>query len=405
MATRVRKNKSAGADYPLLVTATALVLFGLIAIWATSITDALNTTRDGLPLHFVLAQLKWLALGIVAAAAAYIVGYRLLARMSIVLMLAALMLLLAVLIFDTQGSLASRWIILFGLSVQPSEIAKPIMVIYLAYWLSSKGDKLSDKDAGLIPFVVLVGVYVALIMFQPDLSTAIILAAVALVMFLMAGASWKRVGILMAGGFGVAMAAALLVEYQRDRIFGFIFGGSNDAALQQDLVRELTQSAGVFGHGLDEMQTQTLRALGAHMDFIFAYTTYGFGIFTALALVAAFLYLGYRTVRIARQARDELGMLIGVGIGCWLLLQALIHIGVNVGALPITGMTLPFISYGGSSLMACMIGVGILLSISKDGGRRETRKSASYSYGGRNGRPRVSSTHRSAGASRTRARR
>ena len=125
----------------------------------------------------------------------------------------------------------------------------------------------------------------------------------------------------------------------------------------------------------------------------------------AVVLVAAFLDLGDRAVRIARQAPDELGMLIGAGIGCWLLLQALIHIGVNVGVLPITGMTLPFVSYGGSSLLACMVGVGILLSISSDAGRRETRKSAAYSYGGRNRRPRVSSSHGGGRAARTRARR
>jgi cell division protein FtsW len=401
----MRKNRLGDADYPLLVTATALVLFGLIAIWATSIADAIRETEGVAPLFFVMAQLKWLGIGIIAAASAYAVGYRFLARISIILMVAALLLLIAVFIFGKSDYGSARRIILFGLSVQPSEIAKPIMVIYLACWLSSKGDKINDTDSGLIPFLILVGIYVALILLQPNLSTAIILAAVALIMFLMAGANLKRVGTVMAGGFGLALALALAVEYQRERIVGFLFGGDSRSAEQHELVKKLTQSAGIFGHGLEDMQLQTQLAPGAHKDFIFAYTTYGFGIFTALLLVAGFLYLGYRTVRIARQAPDDLGTLIGAGIGCWLLLQAFIHIGVNVGALPITGMTLPFISYGGSSLLACMIGVGILLSISKDAGRRETRKSAAYSYGGRNGRPRVSGSHRSAGDSRTRARR
>ena len=405
MASKVRKNRLGEADYPLLVTATALVLFGLIAIWATSIPDAIRETKGSLPIFFVVAQLKWLAIGIVAAAAAYAVGYRFLARISIFLMLAALALLVAVLIVNRDDPIAARWLYLPGFSIQPSEIAKPIMIIYLARWLSSKGDKLNDNDSGLIPFVLLVGIYVALIMFEPNLSTAIILAAVALIMFLMAGANVKRVGLMIAGGFGLAVAAALPVKYQRDRIFGFLFGGDSGAAKQRELVLDLTQSAGVFGHGLDEVQVRTQQTPGAHMDFIFAFTTYGFGIFTALLLVAAFLYLGYRAVRIARQAPDGLGALIGAGIGCWLLLQAFIHIGVNVGALPITGMTLPFISYGGSSLLACMIGVGILLSISRDAGRRETRKSEAYSYRGRYRRPRVSGSHRSAGAARTRARR
>jgi cell division protein FtsW len=405
MANRVRKNRMGEADYPLLVTATVLVLFGLIAIWATSIPDAISETGGSLPIYFVVAQLKWLVIGTVAAAAAYVVGYRFLARMSIFLMLAVLGLLVAVLIVNHDDPIAARWLYLPGFSIQPSEIAKPIMIIYLARWLSSKGDKLNDNDSGLIPFVFLVGVYVALIMFEPNLSTAIILATVALIMFLLAGANVKRVSMMIAGAFGIAVVAALAVKYQRERIFGWLFGGDSGAAQQHEMVLNLTQSAGMVGHGLDELQVQTQQTPGAHMDFIFAFTTYGFGIVAALLLVAAFLYLGYRAVRIARQAPDNLGALIGAGIGCWLLLQALIHIGVNVGALPITGMTLPFISYGGSSLLACMIGVGILLSISRDGGRRETRKGAAYSYGGRYRRPRVSGSHRSAGAARTRARR
>jgi cell division protein FtsW len=405
MTTRVRKNRLGEIDYPLLVTVTALVLFGLIAIWATSVSDAMRETNGSAPLGYVVAQIKWLAIGTVAAVVAYAVGYRTLAQISIPLMLATLLLLSAVLVFGEYDYGSYRRIVILGFNVQPSEIAKPIMIIYLARWLSSKGDKLNDNDSGMIPFILLVGIYVALIMFQPNFSTALILAAVALMMFLMAGATLKRVGLMIVGGFGLALAAVLPVSYQRERILGFLFGGNSNAAQQRELVLDLTQSAGIVGNGLDKMHARTQSALGAHKDFIFAFTTYGFGIIAALLIIGAFLYLAYRAVRIARRAPDDLGALTAAGIGCWILLQALIHIGVNVGALPITGMTLPFVSYGGSSLLACMTGMGVLLSISRDAVRRETKKNAAYSYGGRNRRPRVSGAHRGGSAARTRTRR
>ncbi len=391
MATRIRTTK---LDLPLLLTAAGLTLFGLVAVWATSVSDAMRWTEGDSPFMFVLSQTQWLLIGAVVAAAVYMLGYRNLARLSTILALGVLLLLIAVLFFGKSDYGAYRRLVILGFSVQPSEIAKPVLILYLARWLSSKRGQLNDKDSALIPFLILIGIYLALILLQPNLSTAIILALVSVTMLYLAGAATRQVLAVIAGGGALTLVIAMLIPYQRARIIGFIFGGESSAAIQNRVLETLTRSAGMFGHGLETLQAQTQRMPGAHMDFIFAFVTYGFGVFTALALLAGFLFFGYRTTRIAQRAPSELGMLAAAGIGVWILLQALIHIGVNVGVLPITGITLPFVSYGGTSLVACLMGTGILLSISGDTQRKESKTSAAYLYGGRNRRPRISSARR-----------
>lgn len=401
MATRIRTAK---LDLPLLLTAAGLSLFGLVAVWATSVSDAMRWTEGNSPFMFVLSQAQWLLIGVLAAAAMYMLGYRTLARLSTALALAVLLLLVAVLFLGKSDYGSYRRLVLFGFSVQPSEIAKPVLILYLARWLSSKRDQLSDKDSALIPFLILVGIYLALILLQPNLSTAVILALVSVTMLYLAGAATRQVLAVIAGGGALTLVIAMLIPYQRARILGFLFGSENSAALQNRILETLTRSSGMFGHGIETLQAQTQRMPGAHMDFIFAFVTYGFGVFTALALLAGFLFFGYRTTRIARRAPSELGMLAAAGIGVWILLQALVHIGVNVGVLPITGITLPFISYGGTSLVACLMGTGILLSISSDTQRKESKTGAAYLYGGRNRRPRISSARRRPGPAGRRAR-
>ena len=402
MVSRLKKGRN--LDYLLLFAVCGLTLFGLIAVWATSITDAMKWSDGRFPLQFVTAQMMWTGVAGVAAFIAYKLGYRFLSQISMGLMFITIALLVIVFIAGRTAYGSSRWIEIGGFSLQPSEMLKPVMIIYLARWLSSKGAKLHDKDAGLIPFVLMVGICVTLILLQPNLSTAFILGAVALIMFLMAGADGKQVAILIAGGFGLGLMVALLIPYQRDRILGHFFNSPGTAAAQKEWLEQMAHSAGVFGQGLDGIQDFAGRFNGAHMDFIFGFITYGFGVFTALVVVAVFLFLGYRTVQIARKAPDDLGMLISVGIGSWLLIQALIHIGVNIGVAPITGLTLPFISYGGNSLVACLVGIGILLNVSKAGESREIKRNAVYAHGGRNRRPRLSGTHRRSGASRNRER-
>lgn len=398
MSARARRTqRKQNIDYPLLVTVVVLTIFGLIAVWATSIPEALKSSDNASPLKYVLAQLQSVVVGVVAAAIAYKLGYRFLAKISLPLMLVVAVLLGYVAQFGKEINGSKRWIALGSLSFQPSEIAKLVIIIYLAFWLSSKDRrKLADRDTGLIPFMILVGLYVGLVLAQPDYSTAFLMVGVALVMFLMAGADIKQVGALLLTGAVAAVVFAFSSPYRRERLYQYFVNSESPAA-------GLAKSAGFLGRGFDQVQSQANRIPGAYNDYIFAFTTYGFGIAIALLLVAAFLFLGYRAVRIAQQAPPGPGMLISIGIASWLLLQALAHIAVSAGAIPITGLTLPFISYGGSSLLACLAGVGVLLSISEER-TGETKTSAVYPYRGRNRRPRVSKSRRSTRSARKRTR-
>lgn len=392
-----RSKRKQSIDYPLLITVVALTIFGLIAVWATSIPDGLKAPVNPSALKFVTAQSLWIVVGGVAAAVAYKLGYRFLARLSLPLMGAVALLLLYVALFGKEVNGSRRWIEFAGQNFQPSEIAKLVIIIYLAHWLSSKDvSKLSDSDTGLIPFMIMLGIYVGLILAQPDYSTAFLIVGVAAVMFLMAGADLRQVGALLATGAGSGAVLALISPYRRQRLFKYFVSKESPAAA-------LVKSAGFLGQGFDEVQSQASRIPGAYNDYVFSFTTYAFGVALALLVVAAFLFLGYRAVRIAQQAPKGPGMLISIGIGTWLLLQALTHIAVNVGTIPITGLTLPFISYGGSSLLACLASVGVLLSISEDR-TRETKKSAVYPYRGRDRRPRVSKSRRGTRTARKRTR-
>ncbi|MGB9594131.1 MAG: FtsW/RodA/SpoVE family cell cycle protein, partial [Anaerolineae bacterium] len=189
MATRIRKNK---LDIPLLGTAVGLTLFGLVAVWATSIPDAMLWSGGDAPLRFVLSQTQWLLIGILVAAAVFAMGYRNLARLVPILAVAVLLLLIAVFFFGKSDYGSYRRLEIFGLSIQPSEIAKPVIILYLARWLSSKREQLNDIDAAFIPFLILVGSYLALILLQPNLSTAIILALVSVTMLYLAGAATRQ---------------------------------------------------------------------------------------------------------------------------------------------------------------------------------------------------------------------
>lgn len=398
MSVRARSREKRGSvDYPLLIAVAILIAFGLIAVWATSIPYGLVDSEGTSALSYVVAQLQWLAVGALAAFAAYKIGYRRLARLSLPLLIATTALLLYVALFGVEINGSRRWIRFGTYSIQPSEIAKLSMIIYLAYWLSSKGQKLTNKDTGLIPFMILVGSYVGLVLWQPDYSTAFLMVGVALVMFLMAGADIKQVGALLGASLGAALIFGLSSEYRRQRLFSYFTDKDSP-------IEHLIRTAGIFGQGFDRLQSEAERIPGAYNDYIFAFVVYGFGVVAALLLVAAFLFVGYRAVRIARRAPNGWGMLISIGIGSWILLQGFAHMAVNADLVPITGMTLPFISYGGSSLVACMAGVGVLLSISEDNSR-ETERSAVYSYGGRDRRPRLSRSNRRSSSSRKSARR
>lgn len=380
-------------DWMLLAVVASLLAFGVISVYSASYADAQRQTGNGA--YYFLRQMMWATLGVGAMTAAAVIDYRVWRRFSIPIMAVALLGLLAVLVLSEKRFGAQRN--LFSGSVQPSEFAKIAVIIYLAAWLSSREKTLRDARLGLVPFAILLGIITALIVAEPNFSTAILIVVTAIAMFFIAGAEIKQLGIALVV---LAITFAVLIsqsEYAQTRIRDYIQflrdpsqGGSEQA---RQAVKLLVQGglAGRGGPGAAQLDPNAYIPIG-WSDAILAIVGRDTGLLGTLLVVGLFAGLLYRGFRIALHAHDHFGMLLASGITFWLVFQAVINIGVITAMIPFTGMPLPFISYGGSSLVTAMTGIGLLLSVSR--GRRSTRQtedaSAGFIFGRGHRRPRVS---------------
>lgn len=384
-----RRNSSAAArlsatagryDIVLLVVVAVLMSFGLIMVFSASYNQA-NRLFDGNSTYYVLRQLKWTVLGLAAMGAAALLDFRLLKRLALPLMIATVLLLLSVLIFGQENLGSRRHLI--GTSVQPSEIAKVTIIIYIAYWLSSKGNRLKALSDGLAPFGVMLGMVALLVALQPDFDTTALIVLTALVMFFIAGADNKQlviIVVLVALTFWLAVTNSNYAEQRVSDYFSFL----RDPMTGSDQVRSVLNAlmrGGWFGEGLGTGDSMVQLPF---TDSIFAVIGFELGLLGTLTVVLLFGLLTWRGVRIALRSQDPFGQVLGIGLTAWITLQAFLNIAVNLAVLPFSGLTLPFISYGGSSLLACMTGIGLLLSISRYGAKQPAAVRAPVSSGSTN---------------------
>ena len=349
-------------DIWLLVIVATLVGLGLVMVFSASFTQANRFFEQ--PTYYLLRQLRWVAVGLVAMAGLALLDYRTLRRLSLILMAGTVLVLLAVLIFGTDSLGSRRHLI--GTSVQPSEIAKLTIIVYIAYWLSSKGSRLKVVSDGLAPFAVLLGMVALLIVLQPDIDTTALIVFTALLMFFVAGADSKQLAIILAIAAVTFLLVATRFSYASQRVDDYV-SFLRDPTLGSDQMQSVVQAlarGGLLGEGLGTGQSQVQLPF---TDSIFAVIGFELGFVGALGVVALFGAFAMRGLRIALRCPDSFGQILGIGVTAWITLQAFLNMGVNLGVLPFSGLTLPFISYGGSSLLACMAGVGVLLSISRYG--------------------------------------
>jgi cell division protein FtsW len=251
------------------------------------------------------------------------------------------------------------------------------MIIYLATWLSSKGEKLRDVSYGLLPFGVLLGLVAGLIVLQPDLGAAILIVFIAIAMFFLAGADPKQVALSLGASVLTFALLVLTSNNAQRRITDFVAIVRDPRQGGHPHVRmalEALAKGGVIGTGItDGTYKQLGRVPLPFSDSIFPILGEEMGLLGTWLVLALFALLAYRGFRIALRAENSYGMLLASGLTCWFIFQALINVAVNTAMVPYTGITLPFISHGGSSLVSCLAGVGLLLSISRggDGGKRE----------------------------------
>jgi cell division protein FtsW len=352
-------------DWGLLTIVVTLLALGTIMVFSASFAQGVY--GFGNPLHFFIRQIAWMLVGITALILAARLPYTFWERWSIPLMGVTLLALLAVIALGSETFGATRFF--YSGSIQPSEPAKIVIIVYISTWLASKGTRIRDVQVGLLPFGVLMGVVTVLLVSQPDISTAILIVVTATVMFFIAGAELKQ---LIVVGLGGATTFWLVIQYSAhargrvDRYLASIWDPLQSSEWQVwQGVRALLRG-GIFGVGLGNGEAKLPGYLPVSWsDNIFAVVGEELGLLGALLVIFLFTMLAYRGLRAALRAPDNFGMLLATGLTSLLILQAILNTAVTVAVAPPTGVTLPFISYGGSSLVTVLGGVGILLSISR----------------------------------------
>ncbi|HEM60830.1 MAG TPA: putative lipid II flippase FtsW [Chloroflexi bacterium] len=383
-------------DYVLLLIVVALVLIGLIMVYSATFT--LGYTYTGQPTYYLIRQAVWVAMGLDIMALMMRVEYHKWQKFSVVFMALTVLMLIFVLVAGPSVHGARRRIL--GDSIQPSEVCKLAMVLYVAHWLSSKGEKLRQVTYGLVPFAVLIGIIASLIILEPDFGTTILIVATAATMFFIAGADVIQLVVSGIVGGSTLLLVIANYEYAWDRIVAFsqdpfaMLQKPFDAVLATDTYQVMHTlvtlgSGGLTGVGLGSGQQKSMLP-AAESDAIFAVLGEELGLLGCLVVLGLFAGLAYRGFKIALRAEDPFGFVLASGITVWLTFQAMINVAVVTDTLPFTGLPLPFISLGGSSLVISLMGVGILLGISRGTGEKTEEPNASVGLGRRHGRSRVS---------------
>jgi cell division protein FtsW len=354
---------TAHMDYVLLLGVIALLLIGLMMVFSTTFDWSYEDT--GSPLTFFVKQSAWTLLGLLALAIMSRIDYMWWKQLAVPLIGATLLLLVLVLLFGSTNFGAQRTFL--NGSVQPSEPAKLAIIIYIAVWLASKGKKVQQVTYGLIPFAVLIGIVAGLIVLQPDFGTAILIVMTAGAMFFIAGADLIQLGL---GGLISGATFYLLItrtSHAADRLNQYMATMSDSGVPQHQLQQALVAlgSGGLFGRGLGAGYQKFGYLPASHTDSIFAALGEELGLAGCLLIVALFALLAQRGFKIALEARDPFGAVLAVGLTCWLIFQASINIAVVTGLIPFTGIPLPFVSKGGSAMVASLAAVGLLLSVSR----------------------------------------
>jgi len=355
-------------DYVLLGTIGILLIFGILMLSSASTVVSYQTYGDSY--YFVKHQIFYgIMPGILLFLLAIRLPYALWKKLAFWMLVISIVLLVLVLIPGIGLTIngASRWIDLKFFAFQPSEIVKITFLIYLATWLAKKGSHgISDVEYGTIPFLSIIGIVTILFLKQPDLGTLLVILAMSFLIYFIAGAPWKHIMSII--GIGALLLLVLIMSspYRAERLKTFLGGGDELGQgyhIQQAKIA--IGAGGFFGLGLGRSQQKFRYLPEVEGDSIFAIISEELGFLFGVAVILTFVLIMMRGFKIARGSPDEFGKLLAAGITIWFVIQAMMNLGAMVGLIPLTGITLPFISYGGSSLAISLFAVGLLLNISR----------------------------------------
>jgi cell division protein FtsW len=364
-AERIRVNNRTATT--LLVLVVVLVVIGLGATQSASSAVAIDQAEDRF--YFFKRQLVGVGIGTVALLVTSRIRYGFYRKVAVPGFILTIGALIAVLAFGREIGGARRWLDVGGFSFQPSEVAKVSLVFVLAYLLERKHKLLTRFGHFLVPVVFTVGTIGVLVMLQPDLGTTIIIAAGAMAVILASDTPLRFVLLLSVMVVAAAWVLAFSDEYRVDRIVGFLDPWDNASGNGYQLIQGYyaLSNGGIFGVGLGASRARWFYLPNAHTDFIFAIIGEETGLIGGLTVIGLFVALAVAGWVVAARAPDRFGRMVAAGLTAWLSFQALVNIGGVLGVLPITGIALPFVSFGSTALIVSMAALGILVNIAQAG--------------------------------------
>jgi cell division protein FtsW len=383
MSPRPKRRAAASQpiEYSLLLTATmCLLAFGVVMVFsASSTTSLLSSSGDSA--YYLKRTALFGILGLLVMRVLAVRGVQVIRALTPVILVAAFAGCLLVLMpgFGVEVNGAKRWIGAGILQIQPSEVLKVALILYGANLLATRPKMVSGGVGPMAPFLGAVAAACALVVVEPDLGTAMVVCFTAAAMLLTAGARPRDIG-LLALGLGVVIALAIMIEpYRMQRLTGFLHPGADPTGTGFQVIQAKIAigSGGIFGTGLGQGIQKAFYLPEAHTDMIAAVIGEELGFVGIAGLVGLYGLFGYAGLQIARRARDRYGKLLATGLTCMVLIQAVINLFAVLGLAPLTGVPLPFVSYGNSSMLVMLAAVGLLLNIAKGGSARSAKRPSS----------------------------
>lgn len=378
-------------DMVLLLTVLVLLVFSIIMITSIGVPKSISLTKpagmlfpscgeEGVDCFFLLRRhVLRIAIGLLALFVFLKIPVKFWKKVAIPLFVFILLVLISVLIIGSSANTTARaWLIFANTSFQPAEIAKLILIFYLATWMERKGREITDFRNGFLSFCTVTGLIIFPVLLQPDFGSILVFATIATAIYFAAGARIRHLALGLIVVFLFTLLVVPNVRYLRYRFVAFLNPTVENCqpeprageirrnyCWQTEQSKIAIGSGGIFGKGLTQGIQKSYWLPQATDDFIFAASAEELGFLRIVFILIAYIIIAYRGFMIAHYAPDRFTMFIATGITIWLVVQSFVNIGVNIGILPITGVTLPFISYGGTSMLATLAGIGVLLQISK----------------------------------------
>lgn len=371
---RSKKSKLKSGDFILVILTVGLVIFGIIMVFSASYYQSINETSKsggGNPYGYLTKDVMWAVLGFGLMLFTAVFDYRRYRKFAIPILIVSFILLVLLMVpgIGHEGKGATRWIGVGSITIMPGEIAKIALIIFVAWFLSEKPQRIKSLTRGILPLFGICAVFGGLILIQPNMSTAITVVAIVILMMFVAGLSWLYCGGLV--GLGAVGIAAIIItnpdSHWAKRITSFTDPFADPLGDGFQVVQSLMAlgSGGLFGVGLGKSIQKNLYLPEPQNDFILAIIGEELGFVGILVLMTAYVILIWRGIHIAVNAPDQFGTLMASGITIMVAIQVILNVAVVTSSMPPTGITLPFVSYGGNALMLFMGSMGILLNISR----------------------------------------